>query len=260
MVCLLGSLALLQSQANFALLDSQSARLQPNTHQQPGAPSFRKNEPEKQTRAQNPPLPVQQVAPPAKQKEAEKAKPQLHPSTVLPHSAQDQSVVVLLSSVKEQEKERAESKRQLEEEQQKDRAARIRLAQMGISYQRKAFIQRVEAGDRRAVDLFLAAGMSPNAQEKDDWIPLAVAASAGHVPIVRRLLARGADLNAKTGRGLTPLIAATWTGQVPTVHELLDRGAAVNATDKSGRTAHSYAEEEQHEELIRVLKRAGGKK
>lgn len=259
-VCLLGSLALLQSQADFTLPDSQSARLQPNTHQRPRAPNFRNNGPEKQPRASHPSLRVQQVAPPAKQKEVEKAKPQLHPSTVLPHSTQDQSVAVLLSSVKEQEKERAESKRQLEEEQQKGKAARGKLAQMGIPYQREVFIQRVKAGDRRAVDLFLAAGMSPNAQEKDDWIPLAVAASAGHVPIVHRLLAHGAALNAKTGRGLTPLIVATWTGHVPIVRELLARGAAVNATDKSGRTALSYAEEEQHEELMVVLKRAGGKK
>ncbi|HYY92997.1 MAG TPA: protein kinase, partial [Pyrinomonadaceae bacterium] len=76
-------------------------------------------------------------------------------------------------------------------------AARAKLADKEIPYTEDAFASAVEAGDTGAVDLFLAAGMRPDAADSAGRTPLLNAAAKGHDQISRKLLGRGADVNAR---------------------------------------------------------------
>ncbi|MDQ3745405.1 MAG: protein kinase, partial [Acidobacteriota bacterium] len=85
-------------------------------------------------------------------------------------------------------------------------AARAKLADKEIPYTEDAFASAVAAGDTGAVDLFLAAGMRPDAADAAGRTPLISAASKGHDQISRKLLSRGADVNARDRAGSTPLM------------------------------------------------------
>jgi hypothetical protein len=63
------------------------------------------------------------------------------------------------------------------EERRKEQEARTQLAQRGVSWSGTALIESAAKGDTRAVELFLTAGMSPNAQDESGGTPLM---AAGH--------------------------------------------------------------------------------
>src|SRR5262249_52322655 len=81
--------------------------------------------------------------------------------------------------------------------------ARIKLSQMGYPYTPEAFVDRAAKSDTRAVELFLRAGMDPNATGRDRQTALTWAARNGQTSMVRLLLDRGArvDLALPTAAG-----------------------------------------------------------
>src|SRR5262249_56415379 len=81
--------------------------------------------------------------------------------------------------------------------------ARIKLSEMGYPYTPEAFVDRAAKSDARAVELFLRAGMDPNATGRDRQTALTWAARNGQTSMVRLLLDRGArvDLALPTAAG-----------------------------------------------------------
>jgi ankyrin repeat protein len=77
--------------------------------------------------------------------------------------------------------------------------ARVGLAQLGAAFEPDDFIARARQGDVPAVDLFLRAGMDPNAENGERQTALMLAARMGHRQVVERLLAGGA----RVGKGLS---------------------------------------------------------
>jgi ankyrin repeat protein/nucleoside phosphorylase len=85
---------------------------------------------------------------------------------------------------------------------------RTELARLGIQYSAAAFLESVREGDRRAVDAFLHAGMSPDTENGYGRSALAEAVAAGHLHIVISLLRKGANADVPDQSGNSVLISA----------------------------------------------------
>lgn len=132
-------------------------------------------------------------------------------------------------------------------------AARERLEQKNIPYNEAAFTRAVEEGDTGAVDLFLAAGMSPDAKDEAGRTALISAASRGRNNVSQKLLGRGADVNARDAAGSTALMLSALGGHKETTDVLLRGGADVNLRDNNGQTALIRAAARGHADIVRRL-------
>lgn len=174
-------------------------------------------------------------------------------------------------------------------------AAREELEQLNIAYNSLEFIKAATRGDVHTVELFLDAGMNPNATATQAGREPAMwhAANNGRLEVMELLLDRGADLDARYNFGYTilmkaafndyakvvefmldkgadpniknefggtPLMFAAGLGGTEVVQLLLDKGVDVNAVDENGKTALMYAAKEGRTENVRLLKQAGAKK
>ena len=83
-------------------------------------------------------------------------------------------------------------------------------------------------------------GTDINTRNKYRQTPLHLAATGGHIEIVRLLLEKGADINARDIKG-TPLHWAASRGHLEVVRWLVENGADINARDEDGRTALHWA-------------------
>lgn len=113
------------------------------------------------------------------------------------------------------------------------------LKQRNIAYTEESFIEHVKSrqGDKAVVDLFLTAGMSPDAKSKEGVSALTFAARGGHAEIVTLLLAKGADVNAKDNEGWTALMETARFDNTDVAKILVDKGADVNAKNNANQTA-----------------------
>ncbi len=114
--------------------------------------------------------------------------------------------------------------------------ARKELGQMNIDYTQDSFFNYVERGDKVVVELFLAAGMSPNSRQSgfSEKTILMVAAKKGNEEIMKLLISKGADVNGKDKYGFTALIDAVIEGNAEIVKVLLNKGADVRAKVTDG--------------------------
>jgi serine/threonine protein kinase len=138
-------------------------------------------------------------------------------------------------------------------------AARAKLGRRGIPYTEESFNRVVEDGNTGAVDLFLAAGMNPDASAASGRTALIRAASRGRDSISRKLLGRGADVNARDGDGSTALMEASLNDHKDTVQVLMENGADVNLRDENGQTALLRAAIRGHSEVVRMLLNRGAR-
>lgn len=78
-------------------------------------------------------------------------------------------------------------------------------------------------GDRSATKLLVRAGAAVDAREVNRFepTPLHMAASQGHVEVMRVLIEAGTNPNSRTSKGMTPLCFAAMEGYVDAVRELL---------------------------------------
>jgi ankyrin repeat protein len=151
--------------------------------------------------------------------------------------------------------------------------ARVRLTQMDLPYTADAFVKAAEMRDTKAIDLFLRAGMNPNAKGARGVVALQRAAANGDLPLMKVLLKSGADfepaLEWAAGMGQTEamqllmdrgsskavldsaLIAAA--DQPETTRLLLQRGADPNASDKKGSTALTGAAFKGQPQVVKLL-------
>jgi hypothetical protein len=138
-------------------------------------------------------------------------------------------------------------------------AARERLAAKNIPFNEAAFARAVDEGDTGAVELFLAAGISPDVRDGAGGTALIGAAARGRNDISRKLLRGGADVNARDADGSTALMQSAAGGHQETTDVLLSAGADVNLRDNKGQTALIRAAARGHADVVRKLIRRGAR-
>ncbi len=131
----------------------------------------------------------------------------------------------------------------------------------------------VKNGDVALIERLLAQGHDINIRDENQATPLHWAAYAGHEAVARVLIARGADVyaneiqlccvtlgadGAKPG-GVTPLHWAASGGHVALARLLLAAGVNVNAETIDGVTPLAVAVMLEHQEVIDLLRRHGGR-
>lgn len=82
---------------------------------------------------------------------------------------------------------------------------------------------------------------------------LMLAVGNNQTEIVEYLILNGADVNIADEGGGTALIYATWVGNKKIVEILLNKGAGVNAMTKDGRSAISIAQNNNFQEIQKLL-------
>jgi Ankyrin repeats (3 copies)/Ankyrin repeat len=136
--------------------------------------------------------------------------------------------------------------------------SREELERMAISYTEDAFIERAERCNTVAVELFLAAGMDPNAKKKDGGDTALIAAARRECSeVVESVLRRGANVNAKNEQGATAMLMAAGGFNNTIVRNLLNHGADVNSRTNDGFTALMFAAANNQSDNVRILLRAG---
>ncbi len=90
--------------------------------------------------------------------------------------------------------------------------------------------------------------------------PLHIAARQGDEKLVRMLLESGASLEAKDDKCRTPLHAAALQGRLETVKLLVEKGADIDVRDRSGATPLDLARKNNHEIVLKFLKKNSGSK
>lgn len=113
-------------------------------------------------------------------------------------------------------------------------------------------------GNREVLKLLINKGAEIDSKNDKGLTALMSAAVNGQVEIVKLLLNEGADVNMEAKNGATALIAAATYGRIKIAKLLIERGADVNA--KAGDVSVlMVAKERGHEEVVKVLKKAGAK-
>ena len=86
-------------------------------------------------------------------------------------------------------------------------------------------VQAVQAGNAKAVAIYLQKGEDPNQLDEDDTPLIVIAAKAGHTPVVKLLIEAGADVNVTNRFGNSALILATLEGHSEIASLLKQSGA-----------------------------------
>lgn len=151
----------------------------------------------------------------------------------------------------------------------------------------QALMEAAYLGNLDTVQRLVKEGVAADFTDSERRTPLMVAAFNGHTPVLRYLLEEGAALDAKdvngrtalmyassgpfaeavglllekgadvnlqgTLEGFTALMTAASEGLVEVVQLLLDHGADPGLQDKDGDTAISFAQQNGHAEVVRML-------
>lgn len=171
-------------------------------------------------------------------------------------------------------------------------AAKKELENRRFQFTSIAYIERVKSCNTEAIELFLQAGMSVNAQDNEGntalmWAisqhcqsaidvlmrekaeinvknnlgagSLSLAVLNYNYEVIKALLKAGAEVDAGLNDGRTALMLAAFSGRTDIANLLLKAGANVNLRDKDGKTALKWAMEHDNQEMIDLLKKAGAK-
>jgi ankyrin repeat protein len=118
-----------------------------------------------------------------------------------------------------------------------------------------ALLEAIESDDAGVVHKLINEGLNVNVM-RDGVTPLMIAASRGRVGIVEAILQAGVNINERTDEGWTALHKAAVDQQETAVVDLLlHSGIAVDAKNKFNRTALQLAEEKNHREIVRAIKK-----
>lgn len=136
--------------------------------------------------------------------------------------------------------------------------ARKTLLDQGIPLTAKAFETCIKEGNSEEVNLFLAAGFSPDTPDDQGVPALCLAARSGNRDIVSILLKAGADINAASGvRGGSALIDSAM-GKFPDIGaDLLAAGADVNVKSRDGQSALIFSVGLNDTAFTEILLKAG---
>src|SRR6478735_15106 len=110
--------------------------------------------------------------------------------------------------------------------------ARLKLAGLGVPYTQVEFVEQAASGDLTLVNLFLTAGMDPNAIIGGDGGPTALflAVRENHPDVVETLLKAGAKV---INQGSNALVAAAETGNVVMLNRLLESSVSKENLDEA---------------------------
>jgi ankyrin repeat protein len=111
------------------------------------------------------------------------------------------------------------------------------IEDLGMPFSPDGFIKASEAGDDKAVSLFLKAGMNVDVCDERLWTPLMISAFNGKREMAEQLIRSGADIHHRDSAGYMPLHWAAFNGYAKVVELLLAKGADVNARSRHGWTA-----------------------
>lgn len=100
------------------------------------------------------------------------------------------------------------------------------LGELGIAFNRWAFIEAAGNGNLEAVKLFLEAGVNPNVLNSSRYGETALmwAARGGHADVAGALIAAGADVNMRNARDMTALGYALMFKRTGTADVIRDAG------------------------------------
>jgi ankyrin repeat protein len=101
--------------------------------------------------------------------------------------------------------------------------------------------------------VLLRAKANPNAVNRYNVPPLALASTNGNAAIVKLLVDAGADVNATMTGGETVLMLASRSGNVDAVKALLASGARTQARERHSQTALMWAAAEGNTAVVRLL-------
>lgn len=139
--------------------------------------------------------------------------------------------------------------------------ARSELGHLNVSYSESSFIDSARNGDTVAVDLFLKAGMDPDARDSNGRLSCDFPDSRPNDELapVMQIQKQLNDLAAISHRerSTTALMAASTMGRAKVVQRLLDGGASCELTDRLDMTALMYAAWRGHSAAVKVLLQAG---
>jgi len=164
--------------------------------------------------------------------------------------------------------------------------ARRELIALDYSYSRNSMAEAIRKEDSAALELFLRAGIEPDAasagysmlehaSENSALVAILLAAGAdpntsggvstplieaishGATAVATMLLKAGADVDQADATGRTPLMVAAEQGEIALVQSLLEAGADPNARSRLGSTALGQAELADQAELVHLLEAAG---
>lgn len=115
------------------------------------------------------------------------------------------------------------------------------LTGLHVSMNKKDFFESIRLGNPREVELFLNAGMDPNATNDKENPALLEAIKHKQGEIVEILLANEAAFDKPDKNGQTPLMYAIAAGEMVGINALIEKGADVNARDAKGKTVLMHA-------------------
>lgn len=100
----------------------------------------------------------------------------------------------------------------------------------------RSLIHKAKYGDRTVIRFLVSRGADVRAKDKNDQIPLHLAAKCGNYSVNEKLVSKGADIHAKDNAGNTPLHNAAYGGNDAIAELLISHGADVHAKNNDGWT------------------------
>ncbi|MDQ7787588.1 MAG: ankyrin repeat domain-containing protein [Thermodesulfovibrionales bacterium] len=135
--------------------------------------------------------------------------------------------------------------------------SRKQLEGKGIEFSTEAFLERIGIENSEVIELFLKAGMDPNAEGKYGETALMLAAVYHKKEFVDLLAAHGARVNAKNDEGYTALMFIASQGNSDMAEFLIRKGADVDAQNNYGETPLMLAILNDHIDMVRLLLEKG---
>ena len=131
------------------------------------------------------------------------------------------------------------------------------VAPVPVSYVKERFFTAVESGDlKTAKQLLSNRSVDVNFTLDRQKTPLMLAASKGHLSIVKYFISMRANLNAQDSEGTTALMWATHRGRKEVVEYLLKRGADAGIRRDDGDRAIDIARRWNQYDIVKILKNA----
>lgn len=113
---------------------------------------------------------------------------------------------------------------------------RIAMEELGFKHTPQGFMQASEAGNTRALQMFLGSGINLETRDERDWTPLMISAFNGKEAAAMLLIQHGARIETKDKNGYSPIHWAAFNGFSNVVGLLIRSGANTNALSNFGWT------------------------